>query len=179
LFLENDQTEIESQFLLDPTKNNNIILFQISPSNESQLFASLNKLNDGHLSVLNKTNAWLTQLKQTKLVIDMSNISLKDQDDLLDNLAKLQHIRSVYIRATPPDCDEDRTYFFSKYPMIKVMSENEQNLVVQWAMDTANEYKKIGDMYIEKGNKDKAQAYFSQGVALYKRLSTFLNEKRT
>jgi hypothetical protein len=97
---------------------------------------------------LNKINAWLTQLKQTTLFIDMSNISLKDQDDLLDDLAKLQHIRSVYIRETPPECDEDRTYFFSKYP--KAMSENEQNLVVQWAMDTANEYKKIDDMYIKK-----------------------------
>ncbi len=130
---------------------------------------------------MNKTNAWLTQLKQTKqttLFIDMSNISLKDQDDLLDDLAKLQHIHSVYIRGTPPECDEDRTYFFSKYPIIKAMSENEQNLVVQWAMDTANDYKKIGDMYIKKGDREKAQACFTQSVALYKRLSTFLNEKR-
>ncbi len=46
-------------------------------------------------------------------------------------------------------------------------------------MDTANEYKKIGDMYIAKGETDKAQVCFAQGIALYKRLSSFLHEKRS
>ncbi len=102
---------------------------------------------------MNKTSACLTHLKQTKqttLVIDMFNMSLKDQDHVLNELSQLEHIHSIYIQGTSPEHDDDRQYFFSK----------------------------IGDMYIEKGNKDKAQAYFSQGVALYKRLSTFLNEKR-
>jgi hypothetical protein len=178
LSLENDQTEL----LPDPTQHDNLILLQISTPNESQLPARFNQLNDGHLSVLNKSSAWLTQLKQTKpttLIIDMFNMSLKEQDDLLNELSQLKHIHSLYIRGTPPEHDDDREYFFSKYPMIKAMFANEQSLVVQWAMDTANEYRKIGDMYIAKGEKDKAQVVFAQGIALYKRLSSFLHEKRS
>jgi hypothetical protein len=108
----------------------------------------------------------------------MFNKSWKDLDQLLNEISQLRHIHSVYIGGTPPEDDNDRQYFFSKYPIIKAISENEQSLIVQWAMDTANEYKKIGDMYIKKGEKEKAHFHFSQGVTLYKRLSEFLKERK-
>ena len=108
----------------------------------------------------------------------MFDMSFEDQDHLLNQLSPLKHIRSVYIRGTPPENDGDRQDFFSKYPTIRAMFENEQSLAVQWTMDTANEYKKTVDMCIRRGEKDKAQQCFAQGVALYKHLSTFLHEKR-
>ncbi len=181
MLLEKDQLRFESKSHLDPTKNDNLILLQISSPKESQLSESLHKLTGGRLSVLNETSALLTQLKQCQqstIVIDMFNKSLEDQDKLLNEISQLKHIHSVYIRGTPPEDDDARQNFFSKYPFIRAMFENEQSLIAQWAMDTANEYKKIGDMYIRKGEKEKAQLRFSQGVALYKSLSEFLNGKR-
>jgi ElaB/YqjD/DUF883 family membrane-anchored ribosome-binding protein len=178
---ENSLIEIESQILVDPIENINLILLQLSTPIQSQLSHFLNKFNDVNLSLLNKTNDWLTQLKQTKqftLFIDTSNISFKDQDDLLNDISKLEHVHSVYIQGIPPNLDVDRKSFFSKYPIIKAMAENEQPLIVQWVTDTANEYRKTGDIYIEKGDKDKAQACFIKGVALYNRLSSFLNEQK-
>ena len=43
---------------------------------------------------------------------------------------RLKHVHSVYIRGTPPQDDDDREKFFSKYPIIKAMFENEQSLIV-------------------------------------------------
>jgi hypothetical protein len=161
---------------VEPTKNDNLILLQIS-----QLSESLQQLTNNHLSILNESNALLEQIKQhipTTIVIDMLNKSWKDLDQLLDEISKTKHVHSVYIRGTPPKDDDDREKFFSKYPIIKAMFENEQSLIVHWAMDTANEYKKIGDMHIKEGEKEKARLRFSEGVAMYKRLSAFLNERK-
>ena len=130
---------------------------------------------------MNESNALLTQIKQqlpTTIVIDVLNRPWKDLDQLLDEISKAKHVHSVYIRGTPPQNEEDREKFFSKHPIIKAMFENEQSLIVQWAMNTANEYKKIGDMHIKEGDKEKARLRFSEGVALYKRLSSFLNERK-
>ncbi|CAF4863522.1 unnamed protein product, partial [Rotaria socialis] len=42
------------------------------------------------------------------------------------------------------------------------MFENEQRLMVQWAIDTANEYKTMGDVYLENGDKENGRKCFEQ-----------------
>jgi hypothetical protein len=76
------------------------------------------------------------------------------------------------------DDDDERNSVFRRYPKIKAMFENEQRLMVQWTIDTANEYKNAGDIYVERGDKDRGRQCFEQGISLYKGLSIFLNEKR-
>ena len=178
----NTRAESESRTLVDPIKYNNLTLFQKSIPTDSQLLVDLNELYTGHLSLLDETRDWLTELQQTKpntLIIDMVNIPFKAQDDLLNDLSKLKHIHSLYIRGSLPKNEDDRTYLFTKYPFIKALLENEQSLIAQWAMDTVNEYKQLGDLYVKQGNKDKAQECFDEGVALNKRLSAFLDKKKT
>ena len=45
-------------------------------------------------------------------------------------------------------------------------------------MDTANEYRNIGDTLVESGDKDKAKLCFLKGIGLYENLSGFLQEKK-
>jgi DNA phosphorothioation-dependent restriction protein DptG len=117
-------------------------------------------------------------MEQVTIFIDISNISSNDRNHLLDDIFQLDNVHFIYIRGTPPEDDAEREQFFKRYTRIKCILDNEQRLVVQWAIDTVNEYKTAGDMYVEQGDKDKARNCFEQGITLYKRLSEFLNEKR-
>ena len=145
--------------------------------------AGLQKLIESDYFSIGDGSDWLAELKQSpqqsSLIVNMSGLSMTEQEQHLTDIFEQTNIRSIYIRGTPPESDSDRQHFFFKYPIIKAMFENEQSLLVQWALDTANEYKRIGDGYIKKGDKDSAQKYFMKGVVLYKRVSTYLYEKKT
>ncbi|CAF0856520.1 unnamed protein product [Rotaria sordida] len=174
-------SSIEPQLLLDPTKNNHLLFLQLSSTIQSQIPQILNQLTDHHLQIFNQKEDFLNQLQcceQTISFIDISNISLDEQNYLLDTISELNNVYYIYLRGIPSEDDDECSNFFRRYPKIKAMFENEQRLMVQWAIDTANEYKKTGDMYIEKGDKDNGRKCFEQGITLYKRLSAFLNEKR-
>jgi hypothetical protein len=175
-----DQPQVRFRTLLDPTVNDNLILLQLTTI-ESKLPAIFEKLTNGHLQIFNDVSscrAELTQNKSTRIVIDICGISSEERANLLNDLSELEYLYSVYIRDVPPVEDDEREAFFSRYSIISAMFDDEQRLVVQWVLDTVNEYKKTGDMYVDNGDKDKAAECFAEGVALYKRLSTFLDENR-
>jgi hypothetical protein len=173
---------IESRIFLDPTKDNHLVVLQLSSTVQSQLAAILNQLTDHHFELFNEKEDCLNQLKhseQATIFIDISDISTDEQNRLLDNISELDNVYFIYIRGMiSNDDDDERNNFFRRYPKIKAMFENEQRLMVQWAMDTANEYKNAGDIYVERGDKDRGRQCFEQGISLYKRLSIFLDEKR-
>jgi hypothetical protein len=120
----------------------------------------------------------LLSSEQATIFIDLFDTSLNEQNCLLDNISQLNNVYFIYIRGTPSEDDNERADFFRRYSKIKGIFDNEQRLIVQWAIDTANEYKKTGDMYVTNSEKDKGRQCFEQGILLYKRLSVFLNEKR-
>ncbi|CAF2601483.1 unnamed protein product [Rotaria sp. Silwood2] len=176
-----DISSAESHLLLDPTKNSHLLFLQLSSIIESQIPQILNQLTDHRLQIFDQKEAFLNQLQHCEQIIsfiDISNILSDEQNCLLDKILELDNVYYIYIRGIPSEDDDERSNFFRRYPKIKGMFENEQRLMVQWAIDTANEYKKTGDMYIEKGDKDNGRKCFEQGITLYKRLSVFLNEKR-
>jgi len=173
---------IESRLFLDPTKDNHLLVLQLSSTVQSQLAAILNQLTDHHFELFNEKEDCLNQLKrseQATIFIDISDISSDEQNRLLDNISELDNVYFIYIRGMMlQDDDDERSNFFRRYPKIKAMFENEQRLMVQWTIDTANEYKNAGDIYVERGDKDRGRQCFEQGISLYKGLSIFLNEKR-
>ena len=178
-----EEGENSDDDLLNQIKTTNVILLEMLTSNGSDLSTGLQKLIEGRYYSIDRSSNWLSELKQSEqqsaLIVDMFGSSLKEQDKQLTDICEQTEIRSIYIRGIPPDTDTDRQDFFFKYPMIKAMFANEKSLLAQWALDTANEYKRIGDRYIAQGDKDLAQQYFTKGVTLYKRLSTYLQEKKT
>jgi len=182
----NDLPNIESLAVQIDSRekvSNTLALVQLSTSEiDSQLCATLKKLHTGELTLMDDSSDWLTQLVRNEpdtLVIDMHKKSIEEQDNLLNQLStNLKHTRSIYIQGNLPENDNDCVTLFTKYPFIKAIFDNEQRLIIQWAMDTVNEHRKFGDKFIQNGNKDKARASFVEGIELYKRLSNFLNENK-
>jgi hypothetical protein len=168
--------------LLDPTKNINLVILQLlPPTNQSQLPTILNQLADRQLQVFNQKEDCLNQLncsEQATVFIDISDVLSEEENCLLDNISELDNVYYIYIRGILPDDAEERDRFFRRYSKIKATFDNDQQLMVQWAIDTANEYKKTGDDYVKRGDKDRGRSCFEQGIALYKHLSEFLNRKR-
>jgi hypothetical protein len=171
----------ESVILLDPIQNNDLILLQLFSTLRSKLITILNELTDHKLQIFNQKDDCLNELQcseQTTIFIDLFDTPLNEQMSLLDNISQLDHVYFIYIRGIPSDDENERADFFRRYSKIKAIFENEQRLMVQWAIDTANEYKKTGDIYVQNGEKDKGRKCFEHGITLYKHLSVFLNKKR-
>ncbi|CAF5009379.1 unnamed protein product [Rotaria socialis] len=172
---------IESDRLLDPTKKHDLLFLKLTSEIHSELPQILSQLTDHHLHIFHQRDDFLNQLKfceQAIIFIDVSDIPLDERNYLLDSISEVDDVYYLYIRGCPSDDDDERCYFFRRYPKIKAMFENEQRLMVQWAIDTANEYKTMGDVYLENGDKENGRKCFEQGIALYKSLSVFFNEKR-
>ncbi|CAF2240458.1 unnamed protein product [Rotaria magnacalcarata] len=156
---------IESHRLIDPTKTHDLLYLKLTPEIHSELPQILNRLTDHHLHIFHQKDDFLNQLKcceQAVIFIDVSDVSLNEQNYLLDSISEVDDVYYLYIRGCPSDDDDERCYFFRRYPKIKAMFENEQRLMVQWAVDTANEYKTMGDAYIEKGDKENGRKCFEQ-----------------
>ncbi|CAF5010820.1 unnamed protein product, partial [Rotaria sp. Silwood1] len=54
----------------------------------------------------------------------------------------------------------------------------EEELAVRWALDTANEFRRLGGQCAEAGNIDLAREYFQRGKELYKRLAKLIDQTR-
>jgi hypothetical protein len=180
-----DLASPEPAVFLDPTKTTHLVLLQplftTTTTTQSQLSEILRELAGRDLQIFNRKEDCLSELEcyeQATIFIDISGVISQEESHLLDNISNLENVYCIYIRGMPPENTEECNQFFRRYSRIKGIFDNEQRLVVQWITDTANEYKKTGDSYVERGDKDKGRICFEQGIALYKRLSEFLNKKR-
>jgi hypothetical protein len=52
------------------------------------------------------------------------------------------------------------------------------NSAVRWALDTANEFRRLGGQCAAAGNVDSANEYFQRGKDLYKRLGKLIDQTR-
>ncbi|UJR31275.1 hypothetical protein I4U23_018775 [Adineta vaga] len=172
---------VEPRILLDPSKKNHLVVLELSHTLQSQLGKNLLKLTDHPVKTFNQEDDYLNDLKcmeQTILFIDLTSLLSDERNRLLDNLSELDNIYFLYIQGKSVHDDDECGYIFRRYPKIKAMFENEQRLLVQWTIDTVNEYKEAGDMYTELGDKDRGRQCFEEGIKLYNHLSEFLHEKR-
>lgn len=171
----------ESQHLLDPTKQQDLLILQLPSTTRSFVSEIYNQLTNHHLQIFHEQEIFISQLdicEQAITFINTSDMSPNDQFCLLDKISEINNVYYIYIHGRPFEDDEKRKEFFLRYPKIKAMFESEQRLMVQWAMDTVNEYKLTGDFYVELGDQDKARQCFQSGIDLYENLSKFFNEKR-
>ncbi|CAF0826270.1 unnamed protein product [Adineta steineri] len=176
-----DVLPIECRDLLDPNEKNDLLVLQLPSTIQSQIPDILNKQTNHSVQIFNDKTNFLHTLKhskQTTVFIDIIEMVSDERNHLLDNISEFDNVYSIYIRGIPLVDDNDRSHFFQRYTKIKAMFENEHRLIVQWFIDTANEYKKIGDIYTDRGDKDRGRFCFEEGIKLYKKLSVFLNENR-
>ncbi|CAF0966848.1 unnamed protein product [Adineta steineri] len=176
-----DVLPIECQDLLDPNEKNDLLVLQLPSTIQSQIPDILNKQTNHSVQIFNDKVEFLHILKHSKQItvfIDIIDMVSDERNHLLDTISESDDVHSIYIHGIPLVDDNDRSHFFQRYTKIKAMFENEHRLIVQWFIDTANEYKKIGDIYIDRGDKDRGRFCFEEGIKLYKQLSVFLNENR-
>ncbi|CAF1161374.1 unnamed protein product [Adineta ricciae] len=178
---EERETNHEQQVLLDPTKSQHLAVLHLCPTNQSQIIEILPKLTKHPIELFNQRDDYLNKLQsmeQTTVFVDITNSSANERISLLDELCQFDSISLVYIQGKSFEDDEDRSYVFRRYPKIRAMFENVQRLLVQWSLDTINEYQNAGDRYIEQCDKVRARYCFEEGIKLYEYLSVFLNDKR-
>jgi hypothetical protein len=176
-----ERTTTSCSALRESIENNHLVVFQSSSDNQSPLLTILNQLTDHKMEIFNTEEECLNSLQcgeQATIFIDFFNRPLNEQDCFLDKISEMHNVYYMYIRGNPSEDDNERAEFFRRYSKIKAIFESEERLMVQWALDTANELRSTGDRYVEIGDKNKGRQYFEQGIVLYKRLSTYLNEKR-
>lgn len=171
----------ECEIYLDPTQSNHFVLLQLSNTTQSKILEIYNQLTTHSIEIINQADDYLDKLRctaQTTIFIDFFQTSLNEQRCLFDSIFQLANIYSVYIRGVLPENGNERNGFVREYPKIKAVFDHEERLMVQWVIDTVNEYKRTGDMYVKIDEKVKGGKCFQEGITLYKNLSEFLNKKR-
>ena len=162
-----------SAFTFDSSEQMRLIFLQMAPIPSSTLYKNIGLLSGSSSTTRCNIEAYADEPTPSTLIIDTEGMPSKQLETLLDYIAGHKHLRLVYVRGEQPKGVEERRTFFTRYRMIRGMDNNEEQLIVQWAMDTANEYRQMGDALVELGDKDKARPCFVKSVTLHKQLSEF------
>ncbi|CAF4915380.1 unnamed protein product [Rotaria magnacalcarata] len=158
-------------------------LLVLHPSHQSRLHSILFDLTDGHLMPPSLSHECLTKLESNKqvksIVLETLSDSVDERDRVLKDFSSVDHIESIYLLGKPPEMSEQRYSFFTSFRKVSIFCENEEELAVRWALDTANEFRRLGGQCAEAGNIDSAREYFQRGKELYKRLAKIIDQARS
>lgn len=113
------------------------------------------------------------------IVFAMSTDSIDEQRDrLLKEFSSVDQIKSIYLLGKSPHTSEERYQLFSSFRKVSILCDNEEELAVRWALDTANDFRKLGGHWAQSGNTDLAREYFQRGRQLYDRLDKLIDQTR-
>ena len=163
-------------FIIDSLEHKHLILLQMASMPSSRLYKGICQLSGTSSTTSTSFEAYAGEPTPTTFIIDTEGMLPKQLETLLDYITGHKHLRLVYIRGEQPNGVDERQIFFTRYQVIQGMNDNEDWIVMQWAMDTANEYRQMGDALVKSGDKEKARLCFAKGVALYENLSGFLEK---
>ncbi|CAM4937122.1 unnamed protein product [Rotaria socialis] len=158
-------------------------LLVLHSSHQSRLHSILFDLTDGHLMPPSLPHECLTKLESNKqvksIVLEMLSDSVDERDRVLKDFSSVDHIESIYLLGKPPEMSEQRYKFFTSFHKVSIFCEDEEELAVRWALDTANEFRQLGGQCAEAGNIDSAREYFQRGKELYKHLAKIIDQPRS
>ena len=166
-----------SAFIIDSSEYKNLILLQMTPIPLSTLYKDMCQLCGSSSTTPCNIEAYVDEPTPTTFIIDTEGMLAKQLETLLHGIAGHKHLRLVYVRGQQPEDIGERPTFFTRYRMIRGMEGNEEQLMVQWVIDTASEYRHTGDALVELGDKHRARLCFLKSVTLHKNLSEFLQKK--
>jgi hypothetical protein len=117
--------------------------------------------------------------KQVKsIVFEILTDSIDERDGLLEDFSSVDHIESIYLLGRTPETSEERYKFLTRFCKVSIFCEDEEQLAVRWALDTANELRRLGGRCAKAGNVDSAQKYFQRGKELYNRLTKLIDQTK-
>jgi len=125
----------------------------------------------------------LTKLESNQqvksIIFEISTDSIDERDRLLEGISSANHIESIYLLGKPPNTSEQRYTFFTRFCKVSIFCEDEEQLAVRWALDTANELRRLGGQCATTGNVELAREYFQRGKELYKHLTKLIDQTRS
>ena len=140
------------------------------------------ELTDGHLRYPVSPHQCSSILAANKeintIVFTISTDPIAERDRLLKEISSLDQIKSIYLLGKPPHTSEERYQFFSSFRKVAIFCDDEEELAVRWALDTANDFRKLGGHWAQSGNIDLAREYFQRGRQLYDRLDKLIDQTR-
>jgi len=121
----------------------------------------------------------LQSSKQVKSIIfEILNDSIDERDRLLKDFSSIDYIESVYLLGKPPETRELQHAFFTSFCKVSMFCDDEEQLAVRWALDTANEFRRLGGQCADAGNIDLAREHFQRGEKLYDGLAKLIDKTR-
>ena len=140
----------------------------------------MQSLADGHLVPDVEAEVCLTTLKSnqhiTSICFELADISTEERDRLLTDFSAVNHIESIYLVGKPPETSERRNAFFTRFHKVCIFCEDEEEVAVRWALDTATERRRLGSQYAKEGMIDLARETFQQGKQIYARLAELIDK---
>ena len=137
----------------------------------NRLYSIFKELTEEHLlppTLIDQDLSTLVLNTNVKnLVVQISTLSVDKRDELLKRFSSIDHIDSIYLLGKSIENKEERLKFFREYPKVCIFCENEEKLVLRWSLDTIEEYRTLGDQYIEQKNKDLARDFYQRGIVLF------------
>ncbi|CAF3687228.1 unnamed protein product [Rotaria sp. Silwood1] len=151
----------------------------ILPSLEkSPLYSVLKVITNGCLMspiLIDECNDKLKSYQQIKeLILEVSSISVSERDRMLTEISSFDNIQSIYLLGKPPETKQQRNEFFNRFDKVCIFCDDEEQIAVQWVLDTANHCRISANQYIKAGDKAVASEHFQRGIELYDRLKDFI-----
>lgn len=142
----------------------------------------LSELTDGHLRSPVPPHQCSSILAANKeintIVFEILTESVDERDRLLKEFSSLDQIKSIYLLGKPPQTSEERNKFFTSFRKVAIFCDDEEELAVRWALDTANDFRKLGGHWSRSGNTDLGREYFKRGRQLYDHLDKLIDQTR-
>ncbi|CAF1442129.1 unnamed protein product [Adineta steineri] len=157
-------------------------LLVLQAAHQSRLHSILCDLTADHLMPPCLPHEWLTNIianEQVKsIVFEISTNSVDERDRLLKDFSSINQVESIYVLGKQPETREERDKFLSSFCKVAIFCQDEEELAVRWALDTANQFRRLGGQCADAGNTDLARQYFQRGKDLYKGLAKIIDETK-
>ncbi|CAF1148154.1 unnamed protein product [Rotaria sordida] len=158
------------------------VLLVLSSPETARLYSILKNITDSCLIPPIQTDECNDKLKSyqqiKELVLEFpSNISVTDRDRILSEISSFDNIQSIYLLGKPPETKKQRNEFFNQFDKVCIFCEDEEQIAVQWILDTASRCRMFGNQCIKTGDKAVASEHFQRGIELYERLKEFMKPK--
>ncbi|CAF1469538.1 unnamed protein product [Adineta steineri] len=172
---------------LAKTKNNSEWIYPcllvLQAAHQSRLHSILYDLTDGHLIPPCLPHEWLTMIEANEevksIVFEISTNSVDERDRLLKDFSSIDQVESIYVLGEQSETREERYKFLSSFCKVAIFCKDEEELAVRWALDTANQFRRLGGQYADAGKTDLARQYFQRGKDLYKGLAKIIDQTKS
>ncbi|CAF1432585.1 unnamed protein product [Adineta steineri] len=157
-------------------------LLVLQAAHQSRLHSILYDLTAGHLTPPCLHHEWFTMIKANEqvksIVFEIPTNFVNERDRLLKDFSSIDQVESIYLLGKQLETKEERSDFSRSFCKVAIFCQDAEELAVRWALDTANQFRRLGGQCADAGNIDLARQYFQRGKDLYKGLAKIIDKTK-